>query len=654
MMTESGIVLPENYSFFVKPNEYEITNRRLEEHKRTAEFIQWGRRNPCIFAEEIFGISFMDYQKYVFMMTWNTPYVVWCMGRNSGKSILGAIYLMTRSLLVPYFNAYILCGVGSQSIELFSKIEKLTFNALPSFKTLTDVFAGEVTKNAANSNGFTHNPASYQFHLYNQSAVYTLNGAYDNNRSKRSNCNFYDECMNSPDELFETSEPFCTQSSEFGDGVGYDATAQLIEPLPFANQLIYASSAGRTDQYFYKKYRECSLRMDAGDKRYFCADISADMVIKATKGGVLMAKPLLTQEVVDARMRADREAGLREYANIFTSEGGEGQIIRRADIIRNSVPRVPLFANEDNTKLYSIAYDPARQRDDSAVVTAEYYFDDNVGWKMKFVNAQLFTDILKKNKTPMTTPNQIKALKKIIVNYNGEQVADYENIISILVDAGSGGAGVPITDFLCEDFEVDGVMHRGLVDPEFNEGDDKKFPNAVRDKLRLIPPKKYKSELFEAMIKMMEENLIEFTEEYNDRGYVNLIYEVDSNGKKNQRYNYPSEKEEKELKKKGISIEVKPYHLDRDQELGLSIIDKMKDQVVNIYRFKRDGTTDRFDLAPEKADKMHDDLAYCAALLSWQLAQLRREPITKRKKPKKENVANLMPIRKGVVDKAIG
>ena len=85
----------------------------------------------------------------------------------------------------------------------------------------------------------------------------------------------------------------------------------------------------------------------------------------------------------------------------------------------------------------------------------------------------------------MSTPNQIEALKKIITNFNGKQVADYENIRSILVDAGSGGAGVPITDFLCEDFVVDGITHRGLIDVDYNENDGKKFPNAVKDKLRL-------------------------------------------------------------------------------------------------------------------------------------------------------------------------
>lgn len=179
----SSSILPDDYKFFVKPNNYGMTYRQLDDMKKDAEFIQWGRRCPDKFAEYVFGVSFMDYQRYVFLNTWNAQFIVWCITRNGGKSILGGVYLMTRSLLVPNFNAYILCGVGSQSVEMFTKIEKLTFNAIPSFKTLTDVFQGEVVKNQANTNGFTHNPSSYQYHLYNNSAVFTLNGSYDNNRS---------------------------------------------------------------------------------------------------------------------------------------------------------------------------------------------------------------------------------------------------------------------------------------------------------------------------------------------------------------------------------------------------------------------------------------------------------------------------------------
>ena len=365
-----------------------------------------------------------------------------------------------------------------------------------------------------------------------------------------------------------------------------------------------------------------------------------------------MPKPLLTQEVVDARMREDKEAGLREYGNIFTSEGGDGQIIRRADIIRNSVPRVPDLKNKDGASKYIITYDPARLADRSVVLVTEVYCDENVGWKARIVNVIQLADVLTKKKTPMSTPNQIKALKQIILDYNGEGNADYENILAILVDSGSGGAGVPITDFLCEDWEDEkGVMHRGLIDSEFRP-DEKmktKFPNAIDGILHLISPAKYKPDLFEALIKMMQQNLIEFTEEYMNKGYLTLLYEKYPNGEMKQRYTYPSEKEEKELKKKGITIENKIRYLERDEELSLKLIDSMKTELVNIYRFNQSNGRDRFDLAPDKAGKLNDDKAYVCALMGWQLSNMRRENITNRKRNKDsaKTIVNKLPIRQG-------
>lgn len=180
----SGIYLPKNYTYFVKPTDYDMSVRKLEMYKQTAELVQWGRRNPVMFAEHIFGVKFLDYQKYVFMETWTKPYVVWCMGRGSGKSILGALFLMTKSLLVPQHKSYILCGVGSQSIEMFTKLEQLTKQEIASFKGFTDIFYDEIIK-GGNSDGFVHNPASYTTKLYNASQIFTLNGAFDNNRSKQ-------------------------------------------------------------------------------------------------------------------------------------------------------------------------------------------------------------------------------------------------------------------------------------------------------------------------------------------------------------------------------------------------------------------------------------------------------------------------------------
>ena len=607
-LQDNGLQIPKDYNVQINHDHKDMTTRMYEQYEAWSEFIQWGRRNPVLFAEQIFGVEFMDYQRYVFMMSWNTPYVVWCCSRSSGKSILGSIFIMTKTLLIPKHTTYILCGVGSQSIELFSKIEKFVYNQIPSFKTLTDIYQSEVVKNAATGNGFVHNPASYHFGTFNDSQVFTLNGNYDGNRSKRSNLNFYDEAGFIGDErIFTTSEPFVAQNSKFGLGVDMDDRELQAQPLPFQNQLIYASSAGRTDQYFFRKYREASLHMDAGDKDYFCADINSDMVLKATRHGVLLDTPLLTQEVIDARMREDKEAGLREYGNIFTTEGGDGQIISRATIIRNSSTFPPvLFNSGDSNKLYALAYDPARVHDNSVIAVGEYYQDEKDGWKMRVVNMVSLIDIMKKNKTPIDTPSQIKILKSMIADYTPVGDISYDSLISILVDAGSGGAGVPITDFLCEDWvDSDGHARKGLIDPEFNEIDKKRFPDAIKNKLRLISPKKYKSEMYEAFIKMMDSGLIEFPDEYLRKGYLELIYEENSKGVRTPRKNYPSEEEEERLSKKGIRIVTDLYHLTPQEEVALKQIDAGKTEVVNMYRFKQSSGQDRFDLAPEKSNRMH-------------------------------------------------
>lgn len=634
-LNENGLYLPDDYQVFHKPEKQKWSMRQQDQYEQWTKFINWGRQNPVMFAERIFGVEFMDYQRYIFTASWNTPYVVWCCSRGSGKSILGSIFIMTKTLLIPQHKSYILCGVGSQSTELFTKIEKFVLRQIPSFLTLTDVYQGELVKSAANTNGFVHNPASFHFSLYNDSEVFTLNGNFDNNRSKRSNLNFYDEAaFVGNEELFTTSEPFCTQNNKFAMGVNTSEQEKQSIPLPFYNQLIYASSAGRTDQYFYKKYREASIHMDAGDKRYFCADINSDMVLKATSHGISLSDALLTQETIDSRMREDREAGLREYGNIFTSEGGDGQIIRRSDIIRNSMPMIPILSNENPDEFFGIAYDPARSHDNSVIGIGRYYKDSDGIWHMQVCNMISLVDFMKRNKTPMSTPNQIKTLKNIIADYVPHNCVAYDNLVGLLVDAGSGGAGVPITDFLCDNWQ-DQYEHnrKGLIDNEYNEGDDRRFPDAIKGKLQLVAPAKYKSEMYEAMIKVLDSNLVTFPEEYLNKGYVELIYEVDKAGKRRQRTCYPSEEESEKMKKTGITLETEKYYLSLDEEVALKQIDFCKTELVNMYRFKQSSGKDRFDLAPEKANKLHDDRAYVMALLCWKLACLNREPIINRRRP---------------------
>ena len=72
---------------------------------------------------------------------------------------------------------------GSQSIELFTKMEQFAMKNISSFTNLNDVFQSNVVKSQANSTGWVHNPASYTVRTYGGSQVFTLNGAFDNNRS---------------------------------------------------------------------------------------------------------------------------------------------------------------------------------------------------------------------------------------------------------------------------------------------------------------------------------------------------------------------------------------------------------------------------------------------------------------------------------------
>lgn len=64
-----------------------------------------------------------------------------------------------------------------------------------------------------------------------------------------------------------------------------------------------------------------------------------------------------------------------------------------------------------------------------------------------------------------------------------------------------------------------------------------------------------------------------------------------------------------------------------------------------MVRKKRESGKDSFELTPEKANKMHDDRAYTACLISYALMQERRKSITGKKKKSTSNLADILPIR---------
>jgi hypothetical protein len=123
-----------------------------------------------------------------------------------------------------------------------------------------------------------------------------------------------------------------------------------------------------------------------------------------------------------------------------------------------------------------------------------------------------------------------------------------------------------------------------------------------------MSPKKYKVEMFDALVEMMKLDLISFTENYDYKG--ELIFNNEE-GK------------------------TKRHKLTPEEELSLINIDITKEELVSIYAFKSTNGNVRYDLPPDKQNKIGDDRAYTVAMLAWYLQQLRRQNITEKKKSNK-------------------
>ena len=523
--TDSGIWVPDTPTIFVKPTEEIISQRKMEGMQKLSEIKQWGLRNPTKFMERFIGVDLLDVQTYTFMNSWDKMYALWLCTRNYGKSTLLALYYMTRGMLLNNCRCYICAGTSDQSIETFEKIVSIAKNEIESFTGLTDVFRNEVVINMTNNDGFIRNPAGFTYRLYNGSFVKTLNSNVNAKRGKRAEAVCFDESGFLDEEVFQVIEPYTSQDNNFKMGGSVNVTT-LPKELP--NQLLYTSSASTTDSYFYKKYKEYSKAMIWGSKDHFVADINCEVMFNATYRGKIYPASLLTKEKVDNAMRENKEKALREYYNIFTSDGGADAIFKRSMIVKNSTIRPPIMFNDTKDRLFALAYDPARSMDNSFVLVGEYYKDSSDNWRMRIGNGINIMDLSKKNKTPMRTPEQVKKLKQLILDYNGDGVDDYTNISNIFIDAGSGGAGVNIADYLMEDWYEEGhegeqkYLHRCLIDKEQSSDYVKKFPNAV-DKIKLLPPTMYKSIIYEAAIEMMRLDLIDFTAEYDNKGYLTML-----------------------------------------------------------------------------------------------------------------------------------
>lgn len=653
---------------YVKPGVYAMSSRKIEGLIKIAYIQKYYQCNPVRFINDFFNIELLDAQAWIVQQSWTCPNVLLVCSRGFGKSTLVDLIIMAKDMLFCNYWTYIASGSGSQAEQTFTTLERLANDNIDTMLGSTGyIFKAEIEIKNSAGDGFSHGSNGFSYSTYNGSYTQTLNSNIDKKRGMRGNV-IFDECGFLSDEMMSVYSAFAIVNKSFKsgkdrDGNRIDEIRLRSIPREVPNQKFYISSASDTSTKFYSLYREFSKRMIIGDKNYFVANITCDVPLHPTIHGQVMA-PLFEKSTIDSDMRTNPEKARREYYCEFTTDAGTDAIIRRGVITRNEEVRKPLLYNDTGKKKFVICYDPARSRDNSVILVCEIYDFEQVNGtidkRMRIVNCINLADVGKKMRTPMQTPDQIEYLKKIILAYNGD-AEEYENIIGVYIDAGSGGGGVNIADYLMADWtDKQGIVHRGLIDKEYSADYVKKFPNAV-DKIHLMSPTAYKSIMYEALIELTHQNKISFTATYDNKGYLTMF---DTDDEKIQE---ETKKIREKLKKEKLneaqfeerlqkelseisSVKTKIEKLDWQEELALTNIDALKEELVNIIRKKRETHKDSFELSPEKATKLHDDRAYTSCMAAYALMCERRKNMSERKKYDKDYVRDMlkmMPIKKG-------
>lgn len=575
----------------------EFSQKKLEEYSNWQKIVQCGRQNPIWFLEWAFGVELMDFQKWVYMNSWYRPFCLWNECRGAGKTVKAALMHMGKMLLVPNWKQYIASNSLAQSIECFRKIEDIAYNRIPSFKSLTDLFAEEVYRSANSETGFIHNPAGHYFKLFNDSELITLSSNITANRGKRGSVHF-DESGWMDEETYAVLENFINVDASFRLGV--DAN-QHIEPRQIPLQLLYTSSASDCESHYFKIFKEYSMKQLMGDPNYFVADLTADAITKYSSVNGIPIKSHLTQAQIDKAIEDNPELAERELFNHFRKGGGINAVVNMETLIHNSEPRVPLLYNDTSKKKFIFCYDPARNYDNSVLSIFQLIDDEDVGYYLRLENVISMVDTETRNKTPLPMTRQLEIIKEQMIKYNGEKAPEWENI-TFWVDSGAGGGGISaICDQLLDDwYDASGVRHRGIIDPVHKQYETarKKYPLAMPI-VHLVDPQSYKKVIYDAVQKMCQLNLIKFTE-YDGKDDITII------------------------NKKG---EIEQRILNNEEKLALANIELAKVELSYMCRYDTANGGVQYELERGKQNKMHDDRAYTMALGAYALSVMRRKDL---------------------------
>lgn len=603
---------------YIPMTDKELSQRKIEEYSKMAKIIQWGRQNPVRFCQVFYGIQLIDYQSYCFMKTWTTQYALWAECRGAGKDTLAAAYYMTRLALIPDYNLYISSNTYAQSVESFSKLRDIALKRIPSFKSATDIFSREVDKNGSNSEtGFLQAPTC-KFRLYNNSKMEALSSNLEAIRGKRGAIWLNETAWKTAEEL-AVVENFANVDSSFSTST---ETIQYYEPQQMPLQILYTSSVGDVTYPFFEKYKTFFKKMVVGNNNYFCFDIDAYDVLNHSSINGIPIKAHLTKDKIMKDIEEDPDNADVELFNKFRKGGGANAVVTMDELIRNSKIRRPLLYNDTGKKKFIFCYDPARNFDGSILSIFQVIDDKEVGYRLRLENVVSMVDSGTKNKTPLPMPAQLDIIKDLMIKYNGERAAEWENI-EFYCDSGSGGGGISaICDQLMDDWtDQYGKKHRGIIDPDHKQYETarKKYTNAMPI-VHLVDPQGYKKIMYDALSKMVKLNLIEFTD-YDNKDYI-LV----------------------ENKSGGFDT----VNLTFDEKLALTNINLAKIQLSYMCRYDTPNGGVQYELSKDKKG-MHDDMAYTLAEGAYALAILRREDLLKKPKNTSFDPSQMFQMKKPIL-----
>lgn len=582
--------------FYTPLSNKELSQKKIEEYTKMSKIIQWGRQNPLKFCETFFGLQLIDYQAYCFMKTWTAQFALWAECRGAGKDTLAACYYMTRLLLIPDYRLYISSNTYAQSVESFNKLRDIALKRIPSFKSATDIFSREVDKSGGTSEtGFLQAPTC-RFRLYNNSQMEALSSNLEAIRGKRGAVWFNETAWKTAEEL-AVVENFINVDTSFSTST---EKVRHYDPQQMPLQILYTSSVGDVTYPFFDKYKTFFKKMIVGNNNYFCFDIDAYDILNhsSIKGEPIKAH--LTEDQIMKAIEEDPDQADVELFNKFRQGGGQNAVVTMDELIRNSVIRKPLLYNDTGKRKFIFCYDPARNFDGSVLSIFEIINDKEIGFKLRLVNVVSMVDQNTKNKTPLPMPQQLEIIKDLMIKYNGERAAEWENI-DFYIDAGSGGGGISaVADQLMDDwYDKYGKKHRGIIDPVHKQYETarKTYPNAMPI-VHLVDPQGYKKIMYDALSKMIKLNLIEFTN-YDGKDYIMV---ENKNG------------------------EFESVDLSQEEMLALSQMEIAKIQLSYMCRYDTPNGGVSYELSKDKKN-MHDDHAYTLAEGAFALALLRREDL---------------------------